>query len=483
MTQPVVDQSSLRPAVLRETPVALVNEYAERAVIAATLLSPEAALLATSLVTPAEFASPRHRVLFAAVTRVQASGRRVDPLTLTAELESAGDLKSGAHEYIGGLLDEIPTTAGLEHWADLVRKAASRRQLLALGRKLTAAAEDPTLGLDEVRDLASRELLAAVQGEQASGFQPIAVGVEEMLQRLQALDAGTIEPGLLTGFPELDDKLDGGFQPGDFVLVVGVPSSGKTSLMVNVLHEIAETGGGATALVSAEVKRSSVSRNLVSNRSNVPVAHIRKGTMTTDERRRVARAAVELAAIPFEVDDTDTPTIEDVVVRATLLKAKRPNLQAIGVDFLQMVQRRERERGESEELALERTSYDLKGLAKRLGIVVFAAVQPNDKQVEDREDKRPTLRDIARSSGPRRAADIVLLLYRPGQYSPSAPPVMEVNIGKFREGALDFVILDWEGSFVRVNSPRRKKWLAEEAAARNRQFEITDNTEATDAHG
>ena len=479
MTQVSTGQSSSASDVSRGT--AIWSEDAERAVLAAMLLSADAILVALDAVSAEMFWREGHRRLFSAIEAVHRSGVTVDPLTLSNELQNRGDLKAaGGKEYIGGLLDEIPTAANVLHHCRIVREKADRRRLLELGREVTAAAADPSVSLDEVRDVASRRLLAAVEGQHEQGFQPISVGVEEMLQHLQALDDGTAEPGLLTGFPELDSRLDGGFQPGDFVLVVGVPSSGKTSLMVNILDEVASTGRGATALVSAEVKRRSISRNLVASRSNVPVAHIRKNTMTIEERRKVSRAAVEVAATPFSVDDTDTPTIEDIVVRATLLKAKRPDLRAIGVDFLQMVQRRERERGESEELALERTAYDLKGLAKRLDIVVFAAVQPNDKQVEDREDKRPQLRDIARSSGPRRAADIILLIYRPGQYSPTAPAVMEVNIGKFREGSLGTVILDWEGPFVRVNSPRRREAMAAAERERFKQFDL-HQVEAGDA--
>lgn len=464
-------QSSAATSVPRET-AAPWSEDAERAVLAAMILSADAIPTVLASITPEMFYREGHRRIYRAMQALHHTGAVVDPLTISNELEAQGDLKAaGGKEYLGGLLDEIPTAANVLHHCRIIREKAERRQLLELGQQLTGAARDVTVTLDEVRDLASRRLLAAVEGGEAAGFQPVSSGIEKMLQRLQAIEDGTLPPGLLTGWPELDAKLSGGFQPGDLVLVVGVPSSGKTTWMVNVLWDVAMRGNGATALVSAEMRKETISRNITASMSDVPVSAIRAGEMDAVQRRRVTRAAIEAARVPFEIDDTDTPTIEDLIVRCTLLKAKRPNLVAVGVDFLQMIQRRERERGVSEELALERTAYDLKALAKRLGIVVIAAVQPNDKQVEEREDKRTQLRDIARSGGPRRACDVAMLVYRPGQYSHPGN-AFELNIAKFREGSLGVVTLEWDGAHSRITSPRRREAQAAAERERTRQFEL-----------
>jgi replicative DNA helicase len=464
------------PSVERGTgkkPVVLWSEDAERAVLAAMLLSPDAALLAPTVATADMFYREGHRAVFAALQRLQVQGVTIDPVTLANGLAAAGDLaRAGGKEFIGQLLDEVPTGANVAHHAAIVRDFAERRRLLELARTLSVAATDVTVSLDAVRDSATAGLLHAVSGTSDAGFKPASSGVRKVLQRLQDIEAGVTTSGLLTGLPELDERLDGGFQPGDLVLVVGVPSSGKSSLMINVLYRLAVEGVGATALVSAEMPEEVVIRGVLSGMADVPASHIKRGSLTPEEARRVVAASGTLSRAPFHVDDADTPTIEDVVVRCTLLKARFPHLVAIGVDFLQMIQRRERERGESEELALEKTAYDLKGLAKRLGVVVFAAVQPNDKQVEDREDKRPQLRDIARSSGPRRACDAALLIYRPGQYSASAGPAMEINIGKQRTGALGRVELEWEGPYVRVTSKRRRQYEAELEAERTRQLNL-----------
>lgn len=469
-----VEQESF-PSVARETnrqEPCLFSVDAERAVLAAMLTAPEAALQMATVLTAEDFYLAGHRALFAAMQALRTAGVAIDPITLANQLEVHGQLKvAGDREAIGSLYGEIPTADHAGSHATIVRQYAQRRHLRALGMRIAREAADVAVPVDALRDGASRGLLTAVAGETERGFKPAKSGVRKVLQRLQDIESGTAQAGLLTGYPELDDLLDGGFAEGDLVLVVGVPSSGKTAFMSSVLRRLALDGVGTTALVSAEVTEEIVMRAQLSDVADVPSSHIKQGAFTGDEAARVVRAAGIISNAPFYIDDEATPAVEDVIARCTLLKAKCPDLKAIGIDFLQMLQRRDRGR-DLEELVLEKTAYDLKAMAKRLGIVVFAAVQPNDKQIEDRENKRPLVSDIARSSGPRRAADTILLIYRPGQYSASAPATFEVTVGKQRNGRLGQAMLEWQGSFVRVLSPRLKKLAAEAAAAAKKPLEL-----------
>lgn len=455
----------------RQGPCLFSND-AERAVLAAMLTEPEAALQVATLLTAEAFHFAAHRALFAAMQALRTAGTAIDPITLAQQLEAHGQLAvAGDREYLGGLYQEIPTAAHVRDHAAIVRQFAQRRQLRALGLRIAREAGDVAVPVDGVRDDASRGLLAAVAGEAERGFRPAREAARKVLQRLQDLEAGTAQAGLLTGYPELDDLLDGGFAEGDLVLVVGVPSSGKTAFMAGVLRRLALARVGTTALVSAEVTDEIVMRAQIADMADVPSGHIKQGAFSGDEAARVVRAYAEISEASFYLDDEPTPAVEDVVARVTLLKAKCPDLKAVGIDFLQMLQRRDRGR-DLEELLLERTAYDLKGMAKRLGIVVFAAVQPNDKQIEERENKRPLVSDIARSSGPRRAADAILLIYRPGQYSASAPATFEITLGKQRTGRLGRAELEWQGPYVRVLSPRLKKAAADAAAEARRPLEL-----------
>lgn len=453
----------------------LWSEAAERAVLAAMLIDHDATPAVAPLLRATDFWRAAHRALYEALQELRAQDTPVDPVTLAERLVGRGTLKPGpARELLAGLYDEIPHGQHVTAHAAIVRDYAQRRGLLRLAQRLVLEAKDTGVRVEAIRDFASRSLLEASAAVGEAGFRPIKHGVRRVLQRLQDLEAGTATAGLLTGWPELDEKLDGGFSAGDLVIVVGVPGSGKTSLVINLLGRLAVEQGLPSGFVSAEMEEELVSRALLSAFSEVPQAHIKRGEFGPDEAHRVVAAAARLSDAPFAIDDEAMPTIEDVVARCSLLKAQQPGLAAVGVDFIQLLQRRDKDRGELHERTLAHIAYALKALAKRLGIVVFAIAQPNDKQIEERDDKRPQLRDIQGSGGIRQAADAILLLYRPGQYSASAGPALEINLGKFRTGANTTVQLEWEGRFMRVTSPRRRQEELERRRARTRPLQLEE---------
>lgn len=451
----------------------LWSEDAERAVLAAMLVDPQAAGAAAALLEAAHFHRPAHRALFDGIQALRLAGTTIDPITLAHELERRGTLKAaGGKDYLGTLYDEIPTAANLEHHARIVRGFARRRDLVRLGKRLALEATDPAVDPTAAVDEASRALLHQATGAGEQGFRPIKRAVFDAFQRLDDRREGRIPLGLKTGWPELDDRLKGGLEPGTLFVVVGVPGSGKTSLVMNLLTNLALDGVGATAMVSAEMTAAMLTDAALSAVSGVTYDHIKTGEMTDDELRRFGNAGALLAAAPFHIDDTVMPDVEDVVTRCVLLKAQHPNLCAVGVDFIQLLQLREKQRGELHETTIRRIAYELKGIALRLGIVVFALAQPNDKQIEDRDDKRPQLRDIQGSSGIRQAANVIALLYRDEMYSSSAGPDIEINLGKNTFGSPGKAILQWEGACRRVVSPRRRQLEFEEKRMRDRQPDL-----------
>jgi replicative DNA helicase len=435
------------------------SDDAERAVIAAMLIDRQAILTAATVVTAEMFVGGRHRHLFRAIQAISLRDEVVDPLTVAHQLESQGVLKeAGGKDYLADLLDEIPTAANVAFHAEIVRGMARRRELMALGHRLQLEAAALDIPPETAFDRAAQTLLQLSTGSPSQGFRHVKKGVLAAMDRIFARRDGSEPPGLTTGFPELDDKMAGGPEPGSLVVVVGVPSSGKTSLVWCMLNNLAQEGRGTVAMVSAEMTEAMLLDSALAAQAEVPRERIRQSDMLTDgELRRLGRAAARMIASPVHVDDTEMPDVEDVVARCVTLKARYPDLTAIGVDFIQLLQLRSKGRGELQEAVLGHIAYQLKSLAKRLGVVVYAMAQPNDKQIEEREDKRPTLRDIQGTGRIRQAADTIMLLYRPGQYDANAGPEFEIHLAKNKFGSNTKVHLLWEGPFLRVTSEGRKQ--------------------------
>ncbi|MBX3173290.1 MAG: hypothetical protein KF709_02705 [Gemmatimonadaceae bacterium] len=456
----------------------LVSDDAERAVLAAVLMAgaEDKHRTGTAIATvlqPQMFGRGSHRLLFEAMEQLRHAGVVVDPLTLANQLTANGTLAAaGGKEYIGPLYDELPTHEHAMAHARIVREYYRRRELRAMAVQMQRMAQDETVAIDDLFAWASRSLSPLAAGEGEQGFRRIKEGLWAAMERVEQRHNGTAVALVATGLPELDDKLNGGLERGELVVVSGVPSCGKTTLVWNLLRDLTLSGLGAVGFVSAEMTEGMLLESALAAEGEVARAHLKSGKITAEEMGRLAAAAGRLLNQAIYVDDTVMPDIEDVVNRCRLLKAREPGLIAIGVDFLQLLQSREAERGELGEAKLRRIAYRLKAVALELNVVVIALAQPNDKQIEDRPDKRPQLRDIQGSSGIRQAADHTWLLYRDIMYNPSAPDTIEINLAKQKSGAVGTVTLDWDGPRLRVVSPRLRKLAIEAQRERDKQPEL-----------
>lgn len=434
------------------------SEDAEIAVLSAMLIDQAAVVRALDLLDESMFYREGHRRIFRACKELHRNGAIVDPVTLSEELERTGSLQAaGGREYLGVVMIAVPTSANIEYHAKIIIEKANRRRIIELARAAELEAHESALSVDQITDGMTKALVGVAVSKRAEAFVDVKDLVWPFMERLDDISAGKRAVGLRTGYPELDDKLHGGFQPGEFVIVAGVPNSGKTGVMLNLLLNAAMDYGTHVALVSAEMGREGIMGRLFANVADVPATKFRKGNLDAMENHRLAMASVVLHGAPFAIDDTAMPDLEDVVAKVRIRKARDPELAMVGVDFIQLIQARA-ERGELGESVLRRISYTLKGLAKELGIVVMATCQPNDKQIEDREDKRPTLRDLQGSAGMRQAADLAMLLYRPGQYAPGMGPsndTLELNVPKARDLPVFRVNLKWDGAYQRLGSPMR----------------------------
>lgn len=478
MTAPVdfaipQDGSGIVPRGTNPKDASLWSEDAERAVLAAILIDGRAADAVAPVLQADHFYRGPHRVLFTAMQALRRAGTTIDPVTLANQLESTGELASaGGREILAELCDEVPTAANVGHHAQIVRAFARRRGLLTLGMEITRQARDLAVPIEEAFDRAGQALMEQSAGASEKGFRHVKEEIWATMERIDGRRQGTAPTGLQLGWPELDDRMHGGFEPGTLCVVVGVPSSGKTTFILNGLTNLAYEGKGTTAMVSAEMTRPMLIEAMLAAHGDVPRAALKTGDLTPEQARKLGQAAARLVTVPIFTDDEVMPDIEDVVNRCTLLKARHPDLCAVGVDFIQLLQRRHKERGELHEATLRHIAYALKSMALRLKLVVFATAQPNDKQIEDREDKRPQLRDIQGSSGIRQAADVIALIYRPGQYSASAGDAFEINLGKNKFGPVGLATLLWEGPYVRVTSPRRRQLELQAKKERERPLDL-----------
>jgi replicative DNA helicase len=429
----------------------LHNQDAEQAVLAAALMEESALRAARAVVAPASFYRAAHRHMFAAMLELADAGSVVDPLTLSEHL-AAHDLLGaiGGKEYVGFLADALPTAANVHYHAEIVREQAALRSIVVT---LDAAAADIRRpgSAPNARAMAQRlfqALLPYTLEANGDGFRHVKDFLYPLMANVEQRSAGV--RGLMTGYAAIDVETNG-FRPGELVIVAAAEKAGKSAIVLNFARRILrQTPPVGVGIVSAEMTGESLVERLMASEAKVNAAALQSGRLGEGDYARLARSAGDIASYPLWIDDEAEPSLADVVSRATDLKAQHPEVGLIVVDFLQLVQAREKDRTEASEL--KAVAYGLKGLAKRLGVVVIAPCQVNSKEVEGLKDMRPRLKDLQGSSGMRQAADFIALAYREGLYNDMAPDadVLELNFAACRRTRRFMARLEWDGPTMTI---------------------------------
>lgn len=420
---------------------------AERAVLGAVLVNPELWPIAASMLGRADFYRDAHARIFDAMTSLATRSVPADITLLKEELMTAGVLDTiGGMLYLSSLVDGVPRSTNVEHYAAVVRDKARLRRVVQCGSDISASAFD---GADAatVVDAALRRLFDVVE-EPTGGLRPAHQVVTEYAS---ALASGTLGDRAATGFHDLDPLLGGGFRPGDLVIVAARPSVGKTALALNVGDQMS-MAGLRTTMFSLEMSEQSLAGRLVASRSRVSSIKLERGEATADEYARAGQAVAEIqqAALPL-VFETSSRTVAQIDAWCRRAKHEFGTMHVAIVDYLQLLKSEGRHHSDEAEVAA--ISHGLKRIAKDQNIIVVALSQLS-RAPEARRDKRPTLADLRGSGAIEQDCDVALLLYRPEMHTNNADEegIAEVIVAKQRNGPTGVVRLAYIKDYTKFES-------------------------------
>lgn len=434
------------------------SEDAEQAVLSAMLIDPDAVLRAIEHVNDSMFYAERHRRIFRAMISIAEKGGVVDPFTLSDELQRRGELDgSGGKEYLGFLLDFVPTAANIEYHAAIVREKGILRKLIEVSTAIVADAFEAKLTARELLDAAESKIFQVSQAQTKDGFTRIKELLWPTMERIEALAAsGQTVTGVGTGFKDLDE-MTSGFQPADLIIVAARPSMGKTAFTLNIAQHAAIEDKVPVAFFSLEMSKESLVQRMLTSEARIDAQRLRKGMLRDDDITRLARAAGILSSAPVWIDDTPGITILEMRSKARRLKAES-GIGMVIVDYLQLMA------GpagvESRQQEVSQISRGLKALAKELNVPVVALSQLS-RAPEQRtgDNKRPQLSDLRESGAIEQDADLIMFLFRQEFYDGptdkdgnSLEGKAEVIVGKQRNGPIGSVNLFFHKQYTRFES-------------------------------
>jgi len=434
------------------------SEEAERGVLGAILLDPERILdlCIVHQITPDAFATPRHKTIYETLVTMHEDGLKIDIVTAREQLRRNGDLKKIEDgQFLDELVDSTATPAYAEHYIHIVHQNHLLRCIAQRANRMIDWCYDGEEDGDAVLARAEAFLfeLGSMKQDTAGHW---AQGIEEVVVEANLIADGKAKPtGVFTGLTDLD-RMIGGLQPADMVVLAARPSMGKTALALTIAQNVI-TGAvpgfppAPVAMFSLEMPTRSLVKRMICARAEVPGHKLRPGAFLSKEHHAaVLAAATDLRRAKFYIDDTGGLTVSQLRSRARRVM-RRHDVKLIIVDYLQLLKDpRHADHGPQYETSA--ISSSIKEMAKELNIPVVVLSQLN-RASEKRENRRPRLSDLRDSGSIEQDADIVCLLHRPCKHREDKESTDEllaiVDVAKHRNGETGLVRLDFVDEYTK----------------------------------
>jgi replicative DNA helicase len=409
------------------------SRQAEEAVLGAILIDSEAYFNVAQFLKPDDFYIVRNRWIWETFTRLHERRAPIDYLTVCEELEQQGQLTEvGGPAYVTSLINQTPSSLNAEAYAHLVEENAVRRRMLQAANDLARLAYDQKQSVDTIMDEAEKSIFSISERRVRHDLQPIQQVLSEVYDRVDQLSRRDDEIfGVPTGLIDLD-KLLGGLQKSDLLIVAGRPGMGKTGFMLSIMKNAAQRHKKHIAMFSLEMSSEQLVQRLIAQETGIDTQRLRTGKLSEEEIPLFTHAIEVLSDTHIFLDDT--PAITPMQLRT---KCRRLHLEyeldLVIVDYLQLMSSDSRTDNRVQEVSY--ISRNLKVMARELNVPVLAAAQLS-RAVEQRADKRPVLSDLRESGSLEQDADIVMFIHRPDALEKDSPKanIAEIIVSKHRNG-------------------------------------------------
>jgi replicative DNA helicase len=422
---------------------------AERSVLAAILIDPDAIVKVTEHLAPESFYLPKHQVIFEAMRDLYEKREPIDAVTLTAQLKKKKHLtKAGGASELAELSNILSTAANVVNYAKLVQEKNVKRRLISLSGEMSELAFDESKNAKDILDLAEQKVLGVSQAHSSRDFIPLKDTLVESFDRIDELQkSGGELRGVPTGFQDLDRVL-AGLQPSNLIILAARPGTGKTAFALNMAQNTSVLHGKKVGMFSLEMSKEELVDRLLVSQADIDAWKLKTGRLDQQDFLKLSDAMGVLADAQLFIDDTPGMNIYDMRTKARKLMTEQ-KIDMLIVDYLQLAHGRTRDNRVQE---VAEISQGLKNIARELRIPVLALSQLS-RAIENRGEKSPQLSDLRESGSIEQDADVVMFLYRKDD---DIREQVTLKISKHRNGALGDVELFFRGDRVRFYGMEKK---------------------------
>jgi len=431
------------------------NLEAEMAVLGSMLLDEEAVSVAVEKLDSGCFYKDTHRKIFQAISDLFNANKAVDLITLIDALKKDGSLDQvGGASYLTSLANAVPTSANINHYANIVREKYILRTLINNSTKIISVCHESQGNIAEVVDTAERLIFEVSDRRNQGTYVHLKELVKDSIETIDRLYQNKAHvTGIPTGYVDFDIKT-AGLQSSDLIIIAGRPSMGKSAFALGIAEYAGVIEKVPTAIFSLEMSKEQLVQRMLCSHARVDAHKVRTGYLATSDWPRLTAAAGKLSEAPIFIDDSPAISVMELRAKARRLKSHH-GIKLIILDYMQLM-RGSAMNMESRQQEISEISRSLKALARELSVPVIAISQLS-RAVESRTDHRPQLSDLRESGAIEQDADVVVLILREEYYNPSPDNqgVAEVIIAKQRNGPVGSLRLAFIKEFTRFDNLAR----------------------------
>ena len=436
---------------------------AEKAVLGAMLKSRDARADVMEILREEDFYLKEHQELYRTMLDMEQKGTGVDITTVYSALKQrkTADMVGGI-TYLSRLMDDAIVTSNARYYAGTVADKSKMRQLINEAESIREAAYTSELPPEDILDSAEQRILEIAHKSQKSRYVNINDVIYENIRQLQDIDKNGNDKGIPTGFRDVD-KILGGFQKTDLIILAARPGVGKTAWALNVA-EYAASLGKKVMIFSLEMANTQLGERLLSMSSSVPLENIHQGNISIDDWENLSAAQESFINMDMVVDESSLITPVEMKNKCRRFKQEKGDLDLVVIDYLQLmsmggyrIEQREKEIG-----AITRA---IKIMAKELDCAVVLLSQLSRGPEQRGGDHMPKLSDLRDSGAIEQDADVVIFLKRDDYYSSederanideNTGLTCAVNIAKHRNGPVGIAYLTWIPRYVKFGNMARE---------------------------
>ena len=433
------------------------NIEAEEALLGSLLIDTDAIFEVASFLHADAFYLEKNRWVYQAILDLNEGHKPVDLITLSDELRRREQLDElGGEAYLIGLINLVPTSVNARSYGRIVEAAALRRRMIKAASTIANLAYEEDEDINVVIDRAEQSLFSVSEERTTRDLVPVRDIARSYLERIEELHArGDDVIGVPTSFTDLD-RLLGGLNKSDLVIIAARPGMGKTALQLAIGQAAARRFDKRVAVFSLEMSGEQLIQRMIAAETRIDSQRLRRGDLEESEWPIFYESVGRLSLAQIFIDDTPSITPMQLRTKCRRLYAEH-GIDLIMVDYLQLMQAERSQNNRVQEIS--EISRALKGLARELDVPVLANSQLS-RAVEQRQDKRPQLSDLRDSGSIEQDADVVIFIYRDEYYNPDTserPNIAEINIAKHRNGPTAVVDLYWHGQLATFRNLQRQE--------------------------